>query len=377
MFILQPTLNPWASFYSSITVLPIIRRRFWWDMHPGATLVYTILAQSPPNTFLGGVSLGFCPSMSLPKPLCSGSGYLNWVTDQKKPGTYIFKPVSHLASPWAVLQGSADPVCLPDAVKAFVEKVENGKIIMLPKVDHGFSVSEKWMPRFREVFHDMTMVSEDKGIEKSDEKNGLSDLPIVALPVSGKGDRLAVIVTGDGGWAGIDKSMGEALNREGIPVVGLNSLKYFWHRKTPEQSAVDLGRIIRYYAGKWHRSHIILIGYSRGADVVPFMVNRQEEDARSLIKEIVLMGPQPTVDFQFHVTDWLTSGRHDTELPVMPEMRKLKNQKVMCIYGSDEKGISLCARLDNNHFRVMEIPGGHHFGGNYDKLARIIMEHVK
>ena len=167
------------------------------------------------------------------------------------------------------------------------------------------------------------------------------------------------------------------MNQEGIPVVGLNSLQYYWNHKSPDQSAKDLGRIVRYYTRAWNRGNIILIGYSRGADVVPFMVNRLEEDVRSLIKEIVVMGPESSVDFQFHVTDWLTSGQHDTSLPVMPEMQKLSDRNVLCIYGSDEKGTSLCPNLDNTLFRIAEMPGGHHFGGDYGKLARVIMEHVK
>jgi type IV secretory pathway VirJ component len=343
----------------------------------GATLVYAILAQSPPNTFQGGISLGFCPDLPLSKPLCKGSGDLSWVMDKKKTDTYIFNPVTHLPSPWVALQGTIDQVCFPDATKAYVEKVGNGKIIMLPKVGHGYSVPKNWMPQFKQVFRDITKTNEISQAANHPASGELSDLPLVELPVSGEGNQLAIIVTGDGGWAGIDKSLGEALNRNGIPVVGLNSLQYYWTRKSPEQSARDMSRIIRHYAKAWNRGDIILIGYSRGADVVPFMVNRLEEDARALLKEIVVLGQEPAVDFQFHVTDWLTSGEHDTSLPVMPEMEKLENCNVLCIYGSDEKGTSLCPKLDKTAFRVVEMSGGHHFGGDYDKLTKIIIDHVK
>ena len=40
----------------------------------GATLVYGILAQSRPGTFKGGISLGFCPDIELPKMLCQING---------------------------------------------------------------------------------------------------------------------------------------------------------------------------------------------------------------------------------------------------------------------------------------------------------------
>jgi len=35
----------------------------------GATLVYGILSQARPGTFIGGISIGFCPDIELPKKL--------------------------------------------------------------------------------------------------------------------------------------------------------------------------------------------------------------------------------------------------------------------------------------------------------------------
>jgi type IV secretory pathway VirJ component len=39
-----------------------------------ASFVYAMLAQAPAGTFAGAISIGFCPTLSLPKPLCSGEG---------------------------------------------------------------------------------------------------------------------------------------------------------------------------------------------------------------------------------------------------------------------------------------------------------------
>src|SRR5205085_8178102 len=40
----------------------------------GATMAYTVLAQAPPDTFAGGMSLGFCPDLWTNKPFCKGFG---------------------------------------------------------------------------------------------------------------------------------------------------------------------------------------------------------------------------------------------------------------------------------------------------------------
>ena len=65
----------------------------------GATLVYATLAQAPPNTFRGGMSLGFCPDLPLTRPLCHGSG-LKSMTGPHGKG-YSFKPAPDLPPPGA------------------------------------------------------------------------------------------------------------------------------------------------------------------------------------------------------------------------------------------------------------------------------------
>ena len=48
----------------------LIGRRCWSAPHSGAEFVYAMLAQAPAGTFGGGISLGFCPTPALKKPLC-------------------------------------------------------------------------------------------------------------------------------------------------------------------------------------------------------------------------------------------------------------------------------------------------------------------
>src|SRR4029450_13214563 len=88
-----------------------------------------------------------------------------------------------------------------------------------------------------------------------------ADLPLVELPASGApGDTIAVILSGDGGWANIDRDLGEQLAARGIGVVGLNSLRYFWTRRTPDGAASDLTRILRHYLASWHARRVLLLG---------------------------------------------------------------------------------------------------------------------
>ena len=81
-------------------------------------------------------------------------------------------------------------------------------------------------------------------------------------------------MSGDGGWAGLDQDVAAALSAKGIPVVGLDSLRYYWTARTPDGLAADTDRIVRYYLAHFGKRRVLLIGYSQGADVLPFAVNR-------------------------------------------------------------------------------------------------------
>jgi type IV secretory pathway VirJ component len=158
-------------------------------------------------------------------------------------------------------------------------------------------------------------------------------------------------------------------------VVGLNALQYFWDAKDPEGAGRDLGRIIAYYSEAWHKPKVALVGYSLGADVLPFMINRLPAEQRKQVVATALIGASTAVDFQFHVGDWF--GDDGGALPVLPEANRLGNQQLLCVYGTDEAGGSLCPLLDQQKFRVAALPGGHHFGGDYQDLATLIMQHAR
>jgi type IV secretory pathway VirJ component len=57
----------------------------------------------------------------------------------------------------------------------------------------------------------------------------------------------------------------------------------------------------------------------------------------------------------------------------MPELEKIKNIPILCVYGEAEQD-SVCARkeLDGIVSRV-ELNGGHHFDGDYQHTADLII----
>jgi type IV secretory pathway VirJ component len=204
---------------------------------------------------------------------------------------------------------------------------------------------------------------------------GLPDLPLVEVRVPGpQTEQLAVLLTGDGGWAVTDKGLSRELARHGIPVVGWNSLRYFLHTRNPDGTTRDLERILRYYLAAWRREKVVLIGYSFGADVMPFLVRRLAPDLRARISLLALLGPDEKAGFRFHLSEWLGKDSKDS-LPVRPEVEQLAGMPILCSYGVQEAK-SLCRELDPALARPLSRPGRHVIGKAYGGIAAEILRRV-
>jgi len=118
---------------------------------------------------------------------------------------------------------------------------------------------------------------------------------------------------------------------------------------------------------------VILIGYSLGADVLPFMADRLPTDLQNRVRKIVLLGPDKKADFEFHFLEWLGHSDGKSARPVLLEVEKLRRRRILCLHGAEEKN-SLCPDISRHLAKTILIPGGHHFGGKYEAIARIILK---
>jgi type IV secretory pathway VirJ component len=198
----------------------------------------------------------------------------------------------------------------------------------------------------------------------------LDGLPIVEVPAAQRGDTLAIFLSGDGGWAGLDKEVAAHLADHGVAVVGLDSLRYFWSARTPSGVADDLVRIADHYRQRWQRPRLLLIGFSQGADVLPASINQMTPAMRSRIALVALMSLGRRAEFEFHVSNWL--GSSDQGLPIAPEVARLPQDRTLCLYGLKDAD-ALCPGLPPGGIRVLPLPGDHHFDGDHERLAREIL----
>jgi type IV secretory pathway VirJ component len=335
----------------------------------GATLVYAALEQSP-KSFAGGLSLGFCPDFPVTKPFCKGRG-LRSKPDPKAHGV-DFLADSAMDANWIVFQGDSDKVCDPAATEQYVRSIPKAEFIMLRNVGHGFSVWDRWRNQFDEALHTL---AEPETMNRS----SLPNLPLIELPAQSSGnaaadETLAIFISGDGGWAGIDREIAEELSKHGLPVVGFDSLRYFWLSRTPAEAAHALEQIISHYTQAWNRKRVIVLGYSFGADALPFMLSRLPPESLAKVSNAFFLGLDPQAEFEFHFGNWL--GTHSPQAyPTRKELLSVHGPALHCFFGTDDTD-DLCPKLAKTKVEQIALSGGHHFNGAYQAIAEQILNRL-
>lgn len=203
---------------------------------------------------------------------------------------------------------------------------------------------------------------------------GVRGLPLIEVPARDSGPTMAVLLSGDGGWASIDRQIAEQLESHGVSVVGLNMKDYLGTERTPAEVSADLARIIRTYRQRWHRDRVIVVGFSRGADIAPFALARFPDSLRAEVKLLALVGLAEEANFKWHWQDVIRDVKRSNDKPVRPELDRLRDVRTICIYGADEKE-SGCRDTPPEVKRV-ERPGGHHMDGDYKAVGQLVFDAI-
>lgn len=199
-------------------------------------------------------------------------------------------------------------------------------------------------------------------------------LPLRAYPAppDSAGRAFAVVLTGDGPTGGLARRVARDLSQAGVPAVVWHSLRYYWTPRTPEEAARGLDAVIRHYAVEWGRERVVLVGYSMGADVLPFLVNRLPADTRARVGGVALLALAHDAVFEFRVEQWWRTSSAPRRA-TRPEVERLDDLPVLCVWGrGDDK--AACPRFGTAPVRLVELRGGHHFEGDRPRLLRVVRE---
>lgn len=185
---------------------------------------------------------------------------------------------------------------------------------------------------------------------------------------------MGVVMSGDGGWHTFDRGLVTMLADDGIPVLAWNSLSYYGKKRTPEEAAALLQKGLEQYMAAWHRNRVVLVGYSFGADVMPFLINRLDPAMRSRVAGVVLLGFAGEASFKFHIEEWIgiTVGK---TWPTLPELDRMPDVPLLCMYGKGDKS-EACSAIDRPHARTVALASGHRLNAVTAEVRQRILSFV-
>lgn len=181
----------------------------------------------------------------------------------------------------------------------------------------------------------------------------------------------AVLLSGDMGLRiGMGRQIAQRLSAAGVPVLGVDSLVYFRHRRTPEEATALLEQAVRRGLRYGHADRLLLIGQSYGADMVHVGFAGLPPALKQRLALVVLVVPTDSVIFHVSPAETLDLVRPDAA--AIDTARTVTGVPLLCIQGREEKD-SLCPLLVQPNARRISMPGGHPLHRDADGLFHTIL----
>jgi type IV secretory pathway VirJ component len=341
----------------------------------GATLVYAILAQSRPHTFKGGISLGFCPDVELPKHFCELNGLKQHpIIDGN---SFDLDPDSRLGDPWIVLQGRLDKICDFQKTAEFIQLSSDAELIELENVGHGFTKWTDFMPQWDRALQSILAQKPDKPDDENMAENELiNKLPLTITPATKVSENTPMVffISGDGGWYSFEQNLSGHLAEAGVPTVGLDAKKYFWNRRTPQESAQDIANILNHFSEIWKKNKILLMGYSQGAEILPFIYEQFSQKIRNKVEQMILLSPNAYTDFEIHISNMIGIGNFENTYNVVQALKSISNLTRILIITGDEENSSLHDNLSDTGINFATVRGDHHYNNDSHEIFDFLKE---
>jgi type IV secretory pathway VirJ component len=339
------------SFADSTYQLPIIA-----GVGAGGAMALTIAAQTPDATVAGTLAVDPTAGIGLKQELCTPA-------EKKTDGDMVTFGLQEGTLPNPILVTFTANA--PKDGRDHVEELQKDH----PDVQTTDSDNADTYATLEASLADLM-----KAIDSSKSPLGL---PVDVMETTPTEDTLAIVYSGDGGWRDIDKEVGSYLQDQGIPVVGVDTLHYFWTEKDPQQTANDLGRIIDFYTKRFKVKHVVLVGYSFGADVLPASYNRLPQAEKDKIVQMSLLSLSQKVDYVISVMGWLGASSEGKGGDPVNDLKSINPKMVQCVYGKDDDEDVACPLLKGSGAEVIAMDGGHHFDDDYEALANHIITGLK
>jgi type IV secretory pathway VirJ component len=199
------------------------------------------------------------------------------------------------------------------------------------------------------------------------------NLPVIESVSNGNNSFYVILLTGNGGWANLVQSVTRYLNTKNVSVVAINTRKYLWSEKEPAQIALDLEILIDHYNKKLGQKKVVFMGYSMGAEVLPFAVNCMEDKYVLELNDLILIGPWQKATFEVKLRDYFFEVNKGTD--IYAELLRMHTKKAYII--CDDNEFSICHKNLEGVADHDFLGGGHHFGNDYITLSKMIGKRLR
>ena len=118
----------------------------------------------------------------------------------------------------------------------------------------------------------------------------------------------------------------------------------------------------------------MLVAYSFGAEVMPFVFNLLPMDLSTMVVNISLLSPSTYTDFEIHLLPIFESSDAKSE-SVIAALNKISSKPLTLIFGREENNFPV-SQLKINNYTTVVLNGGHHYDGDKIKLCQAIIQHT-
>jgi type IV secretory pathway VirJ component len=190
---------------------------------------------------------------------------------------------------------------------------------------------------------------------------------------------VVLLVSGEGGWKSFDILLATDLAAEGYWIGGVDAKAYF---SDPQDDRGQLASDMRAFAealqgaaGRPPGAPLVLVGYSFGADVAPWIAGAAGWGGR--VRGQLLIGPDENGSLQYRITEMLGINYKAHSFAVADALRSAAGIPTVFIHG-EKDGWSAAPKLfaaASEPRRLFSIPGAtHHFGGHEDELRAALRD---
>jgi type IV secretory pathway VirJ component len=204
----------------------------------------------------------------------------------------------------------------------------------------------------------------------------LQRLPLVEERAAEPGRTLAFIFTGDGNWAMLVRGLARELAKHGISSVGLKARTYLLFGRTPTRVTRDVEAVLRHYLRAWEADSVVLIGLSRGADLLPFVVRRMAPELRRRVRLLALLSPARLGSFRFRWADLVGYHERPGDVRVIPELQALRGSIPVLVVNGREDEAALAPALPPGVAETVLLDAGHNLARDHVTIAELVLERL-